>query len=126
MVAMEHLSRRADATGGNRLLNPVAASLHVLRTDNAPRVRVGYIGLSTRGHARTLATQIEGLIYLREVTMSASKATQKKSAKSTTATKGFTAEERAAMKARARELQAGEPSAQVRVRTGRTRRARRT
>ena len=47
--------------------------------------------------------------------MSASKATQKKSAKSTTATKGFTAEERAAMKARARELKAEERASKNRA-----------
>ena len=40
----------------------------VVRTDNAPRVRDGYIGLGTRGHARALKTQRERSICRKNVT----------------------------------------------------------
>jgi len=45
--------------------------LLVLETDNEPRVRDGYIRLSTRGHARTLETRREGPICRGNVAASA-------------------------------------------------------
>ena len=43
----------------------------VVRTDNAPRVRDGYIRLGTRGHARTLKTRLEAVICRKNVIASA-------------------------------------------------------
>ena len=45
--------------------------LYVLRTDNEPRVRDGYIRLSTRGHARARSTRLGGSICRKNVTANA-------------------------------------------------------
>jgi hypothetical protein len=47
------------------------APLFVLKIDNAPRVRDGYIRLGTRGHARARSTRFEAPICRKNVTASA-------------------------------------------------------
>src|SRR4249920_524894 len=52
------LERGADGAARAAL----SSMLLVLETDNALRVRDGYIRLSTRGHARTRSTRLDGSI----------------------------------------------------------------
>jgi hypothetical protein len=48
----------------------LAPMLFVLKIDNAPRVRDGYIRLGTRGHARARSTRFEAPICRKNVTAS--------------------------------------------------------
>jgi len=59
----ERVARRPGARRSSRSLvarhDHAEPALYVLRADNTPRVRDGYISESTDGHARTLATHTD-------------------------------------------------------------------
>jgi len=61
----------------------------VVRTDNAPRVRDGYIRLGTRGHARTLKTRLEAAICRKNVIASARPCNGKEGVDGSSPSEGF-------------------------------------